>query len=494
MKKTLALFVAGLLAITWLGSAQAKTYIRYEAHTVGGQKALASMQKAMKILKERGCKDPVSWYYQGAMHWSPDVSAGDNLVNNPLCPSFNKANPQLSTAWNTCASHNSTGPSSGIHFLPWHRMFLVYLEKIIREVSQDPDFALPYWNYGRQYMMPQLFQASAGGSLYEKSRRISLNAGSPIEADGQATIASDLRQLSQIRDYDTFNNQLNNGLHGYMHDYIGGTNGLFNPIYNSVVTKDINPGCVDCGMMAIIPSAGFDPIFWLHHSNVDRLWQNFIIANPTNNITLAQLNSVTWPYNFFQIIKKPADFGSTLVELTMPEVLKDINTIDYRFDDQVQLKMAVAEKTKTVPLQENTLFSAEPNAKATHKTSAKLKISLPKKLKVLVPESDKTRVILELTVSYKGTPRGRYEVFVGLPEGIAADSKTADEKYYVGAISFFVHDPQGKGGARTFRYDITDELFVDNVDIKDFDVSIIKAYGPEESIITINNAVVKILN
>lgn len=487
MKKYLSVVIAGLLSIAWQADTSAKTYIRYEAHTREGQKALASMKKAMAKLKAAGCTDPISWYYQGAMHWTPDVS-GANLNDNPLCPSFDTGHPTLSEAWNNCASHNSSGPNSDIHFLPWHRLYVYYMEKNIRELSGDANFALPYWDYGNQYAMPKPFQASAGGSLYQQSRRVSLNKGNPIDTDAQATIAKDLKQLSQIQDYKTFNYQLNSSLHGFMHDYIGGTDGLFNPIYNAIIDKSIDPGCIGCGMMGEVPSAGFDPIFWMHHSNVDRLWQNFIEANPGQNITLAQLQSVQWPYDFFE--KAPAPAGFKLVKHTMEEVLADISTIDYQYDKKSRLKTASKISAVSVPMQESALVSMQPKVEAAMKKPARMTIGLPTTVLTLMATPGSTiRTILELEVSYKANFRGRYEVFVDLPENVAANSKEA-QKHFVGALSFFVNDPQGKGGTHTFRYDITDELALSKGDQKGFELSIVKTHGPEEGIISIDKATV----
>jgi hypothetical protein len=487
MKKYLSVVIAGLLSLAWQSDVAAKTYIRYEAHTKQGQKALASMKKAMAKLKAAGCTDPISWYYQGAMHWTPDVS-GTNLNDNPLCPSFDTGHPTFLEAWNNCASHNNSGPDSTIHFLPWHRLYVIYMEKIIRKLSGDANFALPYWNYGNQYIMPKQFQASAGGSLYEQSRRVRLNKGKPIDSDAQTTLAKDLKQLSQIHDYKTFNYQLNSGLHGFMHDYIGGTDRLFNPIYNAVIDKTIDPGCVGCGMMAEVPSAGFDPIFWMHHANVDRLWQNFIDANPGQNITLAQLQSVQWPYDFFEKAKAPA--GYKLVKHTMEEVLAEISTINYKYDKKGRLKTASKIQAASVPMQESALMSTQPKAEASMKKPAKIQISLPATVQTLMaaPGSG-IRTILELDVSYKANYRGRYEVFVDLPENVALNSKKA-QKHFVGAISFFVNDPQGKGGTHTFRYDITDELALSRGEQKGFALSVIKTHGPEEGLITIDKATV----
>jgi Common central domain of tyrosinase len=487
MKKYSSLVIVGILSMAWQADVTAKTYIRYEAHTKEGQKALVSMKKAMAKLKAIDCTNPISWYYQGAMHWTPDVS-GPKLNKNPLCPSFDTAHPALLPAWDNCASHNQTGPNSDIHFLPWHRLYVLYLEIIIRETSGDPDFALPYWNYGSVFTMPKPFQAADGGSLYEQSRRITLNKGMPIENSAQAVIAKDLKQLSQIHDYKTFNYQLNSGLHGFMHDYIGGTDGLFNPIYNAVIDKSIDKTCIGCGMMGEVPSAGFDPVFWMHHSNVDRLYQNFITANPGQNITLAQLNSVQWPYDFFEITKAPP--GNKLVKHTMPEVLADISTIDYKYDEKVSAVQATVAQAANVEMKENSLVSMPAQATASLKTPAKLSVDLPVSIKEILPlATGKSRTILELDVSYKGNPRGRYEVFLDLPEKLSASDKDA-EQHFVGAISFFVNDPHGKGGSQVFRYDITDELALSKAEQKNFALSIMKTHGPEEGEIIVNKVTV----
>jgi Common central domain of tyrosinase len=489
MKKYFPLAIVGVFLLATYTNVCAKPYIRYEAHSKEGLRALASMKKAMQKLKATDCKNPISWYYQGAIHWTPDVSQ-PNLKSNPLCPSFNTAHPALLESWNNCASHNQIGPNSTIHFLPWHRLYVYYMEKIIRETSGDKDFALPYWDYGSVFTMPKPFQATAGGSLYEHSRLISLNKGKPITNDSQKTIAKDLKQLSQIHDYQTFNKQLNSGLHGFMHDYIGGTDGLFNPIYNAVIDKSIDSGCIGCGMMGEVPSAGFDPIFWMHHSNVDRLWQNFIDANPGQNVTLSQLDSVQWPYSFFEIAPAPA--GHKLVKHTMAEVLADISNVDYRYADNPEIPAATAivGQPLILPMTETILVTSEPKTTANLKKSARLSVDLPTTVQGLkASPTSKSRTILELDVSYKANNKGRYEVFVDLPEKLSASSDKAQD-HFVGAISFFVNDPQATGGSHTFRYDITDELVLSKDEQKSIAVSVIKTHGPEAGEITINKATV----
>ncbi|NEN89113.1 MAG: tyrosinase family protein [Okeania sp. SIO3H1] len=107
-----------------------------------------------------GCKDPRSWYYQGAIHWIPTKPADILAIweENPLCPyysefpikddSLTSGSDKLLASWDNCAhGTNQAGQSAHIHFLPWHRLYLDSFEEIVRKLSDDKNFSLPYWDY-----------------------------------------------------------------------------------------------------------------------------------------------------------------------------------------------------------------------------------------------------------------------------------------------------------------------------------------------------------
>ena len=167
----------------------------------------------------------------------------------------------------TCQAHGG----GGIHedyFLPWHRMYLFYFEDIIRGVLNDDDFSLPYWNYsasdpGIHGVIPPEFTKkndATFGSLYQQNRNTGVNGGQPIDS-GELDDPLSLESLSQCTyspngAEEGFCMKLDNGLHGNVHVEVG-----------------------DETNMGTVPNAAGDPIFWLHHCNIDRLWASWNAAS-----------------------------------------------------------------------------------------------------------------------------------------------------------------------------------------------------------------------
>jgi len=48
-------------------------------------------------------------------------------------------------------------PHGNWFFLPWHRQYVLEFEQICRDLSGDPDFALPYWNWTANRSIPAPF-------------------------------------------------------------------------------------------------------------------------------------------------------------------------------------------------------------------------------------------------------------------------------------------------------------------------------------------------
>lgn len=109
-----------------------------------GDLTLAHYAAAVAEMKSRDPQDPTSWFYQAAMH---------KTTVTPPKP-----------LWNGC-QHGSW------FFLPWHRMYLYFFERIVRATVVDlggpDDWALPFWAYdtgGTQARIPAAFRDPQGGT------------------------------------------------------------------------------------------------------------------------------------------------------------------------------------------------------------------------------------------------------------------------------------------------------------------------------------------
>src|SRR4051794_35429890 len=80
---------------------------------------LASYRKAIGAMKKLRDTNPLSWTFQANMHGA-------------------KADAGANEGWRWCMHGNWW-------FLPWHRGYLFYFEKIVRKLAEDDNFRLPYW-------------------------------------------------------------------------------------------------------------------------------------------------------------------------------------------------------------------------------------------------------------------------------------------------------------------------------------------------------------
>lgn len=175
--------------------------------------------QAMRALPKTNFR---SWLYQAGVHGAPSAdSAGV---------------PDAGTYWNQCVH-------GGLHFLSWHRWELLFIEEIMRLMSGHCDFALPYWDYIADGFLPEPLRlpADATNPLYNSTRSAALN-------NGTAGLSGlNLNALDQTAFAD-FSGILYGNPHSAVHGMIGGN-------------------------MGSVPTAARDPVFYLHHCNIDRYWE-----------------------------------------------------------------------------------------------------------------------------------------------------------------------------------------------------------------------------
>lgn len=150
-------------------------------------------------------------------------------------------------------------------FLPWHRMALWYFERVLQQAAGDTQLRLPYWDYVTDPELPEAFRAEtyvneAGRTvpnpLRVAARRPGLNDGTAGIAQSVATASGAMGAAT----YGAFRTRLERTPHGAVHCAIGAQ------------------GCPG-GLMGSVPASALDPIFWLHHANVDRLYECWLQAD-----------------------------------------------------------------------------------------------------------------------------------------------------------------------------------------------------------------------
>ena len=159
---------------------------------------------------------------------------------------------------NQAGIHTNWCPHQNWFFLPWHRAYLDYFEQICRKISGYDDFMIPYWDWSISRKIPSVF-LEAGSPLLETDRKFILQ-----EATNALVGETMVNSILKKKDIKTFSgkpvqNQRETGE--------GSGTGSLERVHNHIHSGYIG------GLMRIPATAAFDPVFWVHHSNVDRLWE-----------------------------------------------------------------------------------------------------------------------------------------------------------------------------------------------------------------------------
>ena len=423
-------------AVTVAPPPLAIVHVRKEINTFTAAQVDA-YRKGVALMKTRAFNDPTSWIYQANMHGFP--------TNNAICPVIGTPQP----AWSTC-QHGS------FFFLAWHRMYLYYFERIlrasVRQALHNPtyEFNLPFWNYEDPNLrtLPKPFRDPANtttNSLYVQQRTSNCNNGQPCisAADASDTVAMGLIPFCSgpggtagagcktgISSDESFGGgfvsapthsgngpgELELQPHGVVHNAVGG----------------------NTGWMSFFTCAARDPIFWLHHANIDRLWQVWL------NKTGGRKNPITnteWTKQKFTFF----DENKTQVTMTGCQILNMATQLNYKYDGVAVTNIQLCPTTPAVAAP---IVEAEPATQAVAASTGSetrlrdapvsVDVTLPARPES-APPAKKTRLAVEGVKVLK--PGAIYQVYLNLPEGKKPDPAGP---YFLGNISIF-GDPEHTG-------------------------------------------------
>jgi tyrosinase len=199
----------------------------------------------------------------------------------------------MHTALSDPQSHRNPG------FLPWHRAYLLDLERELQAI--DPSVSLPYWRFDQP--APNLFNGDFMG-VSDALGNVHFSASNPLRfwvtdgvpgitrrpffstASAPPGLRTEAQTLALGNQYRSFRTMEGNP-HGSAHSSFGGS-------------------------ISSIPTAARDPLFFLLHCNVDRLWAkwqqqsgrfdpaqaaSFDRNLPAGNLIGHNLADTMWPWN-----------------------------------------------------------------------------------------------------------------------------------------------------------------------------------------------------
>ncbi|HYK43735.1 MAG TPA: tyrosinase family protein [Parafilimonas sp.] len=222
------------------------------------------------------------WFFPPMCHRKDQATLTEIEKQRYIC-AFNMVNND-GTLGQMVETHNIVfGQHGSTLLLPWHRIFLLLFEEALH--NYHPDVCIPYWDWTNP--SEQHFPDWLSGILptvHTPTRTINVIRGLHDDSALSATVSGTASAMSQTT-YDTFTTPIN-GIHGGVHIWVGGTMGTYD-----------SPA---------------DPVFWLHHANLDRLWwmwynsaagnhQNPAIAGTINPWTYTEpdtRNIITLGYNY----------------------------------------------------------------------------------------------------------------------------------------------------------------------------------------------------
>lgn len=144
--------------------------------------------------------------------------------------------------------HVNYCPHGAPYFLAWHRGYLYYFEQQLRIVSGNNNLVLPYWDYYRNPRIPAEFTDPASGNpLYVP--RVNTNVYNALTLTPFGSNVWNFQRGTS----NAFETLLEDAPHNPVHNIIG-------------------------GVMQTMQSPQ-DPIFYLHHANIDRLWHAWALPD-----------------------------------------------------------------------------------------------------------------------------------------------------------------------------------------------------------------------
>ncbi|KAE8818538.1 Polyphenol oxidase A1, chloroplastic [Hordeum vulgare] len=290
--------------------------VRRPVHTVGAE-YMAKYERAIALMKALPHTDPRSFYQMANIHCAYCTGSYRQTGNQEL-------DMQIHLSW---------------FFFPFHRAYLYFFERIAAKLLGEPDFGLPFWSWDVPdgMRMPPEF-ANSSSSLYDPVRNPT-HAPPRVVDLGFVGVESNRTDDQQIQyNLRTMYKQMisNAALPSLFHGqpFRAGQSDKPGPgavelsPHNTVHTWTGDIALTNVEDMGTYYSAGRDPLFYPHHSNMDRLWEAWREVGAARGYRgHVDFTDPDWLDSSFLFY----DEDCRLVRITVRHVL-DTEKLRYKFD------------------------------------------------------------------------------------------------------------------------------------------------------------------
>ncbi|XP_057812439.1 polyphenol oxidase I, chloroplastic-like [Salvia miltiorrhiza] len=432
-----------------------KPRIRPAAHRLTPE-YIAKYERAIQKMKDLDVTDP-------------DDPRGFTQQANVHCAYCNGPYDQVNHEGIDIQVHNSWV------FFPFHRWYLYFFERIMGELIEDPDFALPYWNWDnpRGMQMPSMFDRDAS-PLYDLNRDqmhrppavVALALTNPPITNPVQIISNNLTQMykEMIGDVESPIDFMGNPYSDGDYPPEATEGGL--PERGSHTGVHIwtgNPENDFIEDMGNFYSAARDPLFFAHHDNIDRMW---IIWKTIPSAFPKDING--------PVVPNPDDFNAAafmfydekknLVRVKVADCL-DHTKMGYEYEHSDTPWTTYRPPQRAVPV------NIEDLSKKAERGDQVFPLTLTKTMRVLVPKPTKGKadevLVLENIISER-SKIVRFDVFIN-DEDDKPDE--LDRAEYAGGFTQIPHKVRAAESANVLRLNLR-ELY-ENINIADDDFIVV---------------------
>jgi tyrosinase len=431
--------------------------MRSDVNSQNGKKMLALYKRAVAEMRSDKwpAHHPFSWTFQANIHDYPvnepinvifDLRRGRSVTEKQEIAQHRALalGTQQPGIWRTCSHHKYEE-----HFLSWHRMYVYCFERIVEKLVGEP-FALPYWTYakdshGLRTLPSEFVNPQDGGEknpLYYIERNPSfLPRGTGFRTGNEVSAAGAFRKTTWLdsRSTNGFSFTIEQTPHGNVHVAVGTTEG-----------------------MGDTPKAARDPIFWLHHSNIDRLWESWRGPGADGKsdrdaVARSPLQADWRSHDKFAF----AGPGGERIEMSVLEVLAASKKLGTQYDrlDDVPAAMGIAGDLDEAPPPATTLAKpATGGAGRITTEDAPVTVGMSPAVEPPVAlgfgQRPSTRYSLIVEVEAEAAPGGAYDIYIKVPREPGAREYTDQ---LVGTFHLFgAHKMDQHALETTWKVDVTD--------------------------------------